>query len=258
MRKGDRLELIGKLRQRSVWPAAKLVAAGGELSAPIVVDLDPTTFCDLACPECISGSLLNKGSFTKERLHALAGEIAAAGVRAVILIGGGEPLLHTGIDRTIEILKSHGIAIGLVTNGTLIARHLEVLARSIDWVRVSIDAACSQTYQRIRPARNGRSMFRTVLRNMKALARVKCGALGYSFLVITRGPMDLSPSISNVKEIFQAARYAKRIGCDYIEVKAALDMNHHVVLYTQEEVGVLSEEIARAMEIADSSFEVLV
>ncbi|MDP3183696.1 MAG: hypothetical protein Q8M58_00320, partial [Anaerolineales bacterium] len=44
------------------------VANGGNLRAPIVVDLDPTTFCNLACPECISSPVLATARFNKERL----------------------------------------------------------------------------------------------------------------------------------------------------------------------------------------------
>lgn len=60
----DRLDLVSKLYQPTGWPRILQAAAGEPSSAPLVVDLDPTTFCDLACPECISGKLLNQGRFT--------------------------------------------------------------------------------------------------------------------------------------------------------------------------------------------------
>ncbi len=56
----DRLDLAGKLYQPGVYPAVARVAGGNRSESPLVVDLDPTTFCDLACPECISGTLLNQ------------------------------------------------------------------------------------------------------------------------------------------------------------------------------------------------------
>ena len=38
------------------------------LSNPWVVELDPTTACNLACHGCISASLLNQGGFKRERI----------------------------------------------------------------------------------------------------------------------------------------------------------------------------------------------
>jgi len=55
----DRLDLISKLYQPLVWPKVLDAAHGSTPPSPVVIDLDPTTFCDLACPECISGKLLN-------------------------------------------------------------------------------------------------------------------------------------------------------------------------------------------------------
>lgn len=77
----DRLDLVSKLYQPSGWPRIVEAATGARSSGPLVVDLDPTTFCDLACPECISGKLLNQGRFTPERLAELAREIVEMEVR---------------------------------------------------------------------------------------------------------------------------------------------------------------------------------
>ncbi|SDE02013.1 Radical SAM superfamily protein, partial [Actinokineospora iranica] len=137
----DRMNLPAKLYQPRIFPTALEVARGRRSRNPVVVDLDPTTFCDLACPECISGRLLNQGRFTSERLLALAGELVELGVAAVILIGGGEPLAHRGTQAVIRTLGGAGVAVGVVTNGTMIDHNLDVLAEHTSWVRVSVDAA---------------------------------------------------------------------------------------------------------------------
>src|SRR5712691_5990111 len=99
------LELAKKLHQQSVWEEAVTVAREGRSSRPIVVELDPTSHCDLGCPECISDQVLHGDAFSSARLIELAHELVELPVRAVILIGGGEPLLHPAISRVIEILK---------------------------------------------------------------------------------------------------------------------------------------------------------
>jgi hypothetical protein len=76
-----RLDLTAKLHQPGIYDVVTKVAQDERSKAPVVVDLDPTSFCDLACPECISGKLLNQGRFTRERLGSLAEELVSMGSR---------------------------------------------------------------------------------------------------------------------------------------------------------------------------------
>lgn len=251
----SRLDLVAKLSQETVWPSAKEVAAGGRLPAPLVVDLDPTTFCDLACPECISGTLLNQGRFTKERLASLASELCTAGTRAVVLIGGGEPLAHPGTRDVIKILGTSGLHIGVVTNGTMIDRHLDEIAEHVTWLRVSVDAASEDTYGRIRPDRKGRSVFGKVIANMRTLAEVKSGTLGYSFLLVTRFDNDGNVVDSNHDEVLAAAQLAKDIGCDYFELKTQFDEDHFVVPLPEHILDSVRAQIKEAQELRDDSFD---
>ena len=157
-----RLDLAGKLSQ----PAARELAQRSRSTnghAPIVVELDPTSFCDSVCPECISQQLLQTTRFSAERLLALSGELVAAGVKAVILIGGGEPLAHPAVSQAIESLSAGGLQVGLTTSGTLLSRHLPVVARHCAWTRVSVDAATAETYAHVRPHRSKRNMFDRVI-----------------------------------------------------------------------------------------------
>ena len=57
-----------------------------------MVELDTTAACDLACPGCISRHNCQGGSFNQRLLEL--GEELIADIRAMILIGGGEPLAH--------------------------------------------------------------------------------------------------------------------------------------------------------------------
>lgn len=252
-----RLDLSAKLYQKFLRQHLEKLARNEPLRSPVVVDLDPTTFCDLACPECISGKLLNRGRFSPERLERLASELVDAGVHAVILIGGGEPLAHQATSRVIEILGTAGVAIGVVTNGTLIGRHLDVLARYATWVRVSMDAGTSATYRQFRPDRAGRSKFDRVIENMTLLARAKSGALGYSYLLITRWDDHGRARQTNVSEIADAARLAKQIGCDYFEVKSSFDENHFVEAHPLDVREELANQLAQLDELRTEHFDVV-
>ncbi|MGH3614304.1 MAG: radical SAM protein [Pseudonocardia sp.] len=252
----DRLDLAAKLYQPAIYGSVSRVAQGERSSAPVVVDLDPTSFCDLACPECISGKLLNQGRFTRERLSSLTGELVSLGVKAVILIGGGEPLAHRGTQAIIHALGEAGIAIGVVTNGTMIDRNLPGLAEYASWVRVSVDAATTDTYRTFRPDRKGGSVFDQVIGNMRRLAAVKKGALGYSFLVMVREEKD-RPAVSNHHEVLRGAELARDIGCDYFEVKAMFDEQHHVVGIAEEILASVEAQLAQAHRLEGPDFTVI-
>ena len=256
--RGDsRLDLAGKLSQ--LWLADRLdaIAAGNPSSAPTVVELDPTSFCDLACPECISKPLLQKGRFTSDRLLQLCNELVYAGVRAVILIGGGEPLMHPAIDSVIERLNDGGIAVGLTTNGTQIARHIDAIATHVAWTRVSVDAGTPHTYQAIRPHRGGRNLFDNVINGMRHLASLKQGDLGYSFLLVTRRARGGHDEESNLDDLVPAAMLARDIGCDFFEVKPEYDQDHYLLPQTEDWTSRLHVALAAIRALETDRFTVV-
>lgn len=252
-----RLELPQKLLQKSLMLPVLEVAKGKPLRGPIVVDLDPTSFCDLACPECISTNLLQQQKFSKERLLELAREMIDLGVRAVILIGGGEPLLHSGTREIIRTLGQNSLSVGIVTNGTQIDRNLDVLSTYVKWTRVSVDAASPESYEIFRPSRNGKNQFHKVIANMKGLAETKTGDLGYSFLLLSREDQHRKEFVTNYGEVFKAGLLAKNIGCDYFELKHSFNMQHFLVKQPQYLVEILKEQIEQLRALETDTFKVI-
>ena len=125
------LDFRTKLFQPSLKGWVEQYISDRTTSGPIVIEFDPATACNLLCPECISGSLLNQGQFDLPRTLALIDEFKRAGVRGVIFIGGGEPLAHKGMPAPILRCHEHGIAVGLTTNGTLIGRYLKEISECV-------------------------------------------------------------------------------------------------------------------------------
>lgn len=264
------LKIKDKLRQKTVMDFIEGINWETSSDSPFVVEFDPTTNCNLACPDCISGSLLNQGQFDRQRIRDLTKEMIDAGVKAVVLIGGGEPMMHPEIGWVIEQLGQAGLHIGITTNGLYLKKHLEVTAKYASWVRVSMDAGSAETFQRIRPSRSGKSMFEQAISNMREFAKIKQGRLGYSFMVFSQGDygFNASPDIlkktehlnniqTNVHEIYQAAQLAKEIGCEYFEVKPMYDVNHYSVMQKQHIAQIVEQEIDKAKSLEDNNFLVL-
>jgi hypothetical protein len=253
-----RLDLRAKLRQVSLDGHLREYVATGTLSSPVVVELDPTTLCDLACPECISGELLGRGGFSRKRLVELAEEIAESGVWAVILIGGGEPLLHPAVGDVISALARAGVHVGLTTNGTQLHRYMDQIAESVAWTRVSVDAGTAETYARFRPAKGKRNPFDSVVANLRALGAAKRGAMGYSYLLMSRhDPVTGALVDSNFREVHQAAVLAKEVGCDYFEVKPAYDMQHYLLSQQPELIDDLTAQMRECELLETDAFAVI-
>lgn len=251
----ETMKLANKLYQEEV------VVRINELDpVPYVVELDPTAACDLACPGCISEDLIALGNrFTDERLISLGWELIIAGVRAVILIGGGEPLAHRKIGDFIELMGNNDVHIGITTNGSFIDRHLDRIAKFSKWTRVSMDTATEETFGRLRPTKGGKNKFNHIVQNMVDLASVKTGKLGYSFLIQT--PADGKGIETNIGEIYDAARLSRDIGCDYFEVKPTYQFRDGVAHALQKhDKGLMrwaAEEVARLDELETASFKII-
>jgi MoaA/NifB/PqqE/SkfB family radical SAM enzyme len=262
------LDIKEKLNQKTVQQFVRNIDWQTSSTAPFVVELDPTTRCNLACPECISGQLLNQTCIESARIRTLTQELIAAGVKSVILIGGGEPMMHPDTGWIIRVLGEAGVHIGITTNGLYLKKYLDVTSIHAKWVRVSVDAGSAETFRKLRPSRHGKSLFEAVIDNMRAFAQAKRGRLGYSFMVYSQGnhgfgniPIaDDAKGIglpTNAHEIFQAAELAREIGCDYFEIKPMYDVRHFAVMPQKWIAEIVREQIERAKQLETASFRVV-
>jgi MoaA/NifB/PqqE/SkfB family radical SAM enzyme len=134
-------------------------------SVPCHLEIDFSSVCNLRCPMCHQ----SKYSMGKFRLgeHDLTALIESLPYRESVMIAGlGEPLLYSGLDAFLPLLKRYRCASHLFTNGQLIHRHLHTL-RMLDRVSVSFDGACAETFEYLRRG----ARFATVCANVRALRK---------------------------------------------------------------------------------------
>jgi Fe-coproporphyrin III synthase len=98
--------------------------------------------CNLACQHCysISADIDFPGELTTPQIYATMDDLRAFGV-PVLILSGGEPLLHPDIFDISSRAKAMGFYVGLSTNGTLIDKSLlpKIAAIGYDYVGISLD-----------------------------------------------------------------------------------------------------------------------
>ena len=225
-------------------------------SRPYVIELDPTTACNLACHGCISASLLNQGGFKRDRIKELAKEFYEIGVKAVVLIGGGEPMAHPEFGTIVDYFYENDIHVGVTSNGTLIDKYLNSLAYHTKWVRISVDAGSEEVFQKYRPHISGKSQFNKVINGMKKLSKTRKGKLGYSFLILEKSDDNKIFLETNAVDIYNAAILAKDIGCDYFEVKPSFD-EFHYLNDTSNVSKIVKEQLFKIKDLETEKFKII-
>lgn len=256
------MNLRSKLYQKDVLNKISQTDWQAGNSAPFVVELDPTAACDLACPGCISEDLIALGNrFTDDRLLALGQELIDCGVKAVILIGGGEPLAHKKAGELIELFGKNDVHVGITTNGSFIDRYIGPISEYSKWTRVSMDAATEEMFSVLRPTkgRGAKNKFEKIIGNIRLLAKSKKGKLGYSFLIQTAA--DGPGVASNISEIYSAALLARELGCDYFEVKPSYQfrngIDHALMKHALDQMQLAAKEVARLDELETANFKIV-
>ena len=108
--------------------------------------------CNLACRHCysISADVDFPGELTTPEIEATMDDLRAFGV-PVLILSGGEPLLHRDVFAISKRAKSMGFYVGLSTNGTLIDEAMlpKIAEVGYDYVGISLDGMAA-THDRFR------------------------------------------------------------------------------------------------------------
>lgn len=147
-------------------------------SLPPYLKIEPTPLCQMACPGCAHGDRHMKTALSRHREQLRLEEFKkiidpiAPAVLGVSLSLRGEPLLGKDLLAIIEYGHSRNIAISFPTNLSVKLgdeKLVRLVKSGVDAIYVSLDGACEETYREYRVGGD----FHCVLRNVKAIARVK-------------------------------------------------------------------------------------
>ena len=231
-------DFSSKLRQSSVIESLKkyitwqrnagTTGAGHALPslAPISINLDLTSACNFACPHCVDSKIINTGEYldvddVKRSLDILK----SRGLLSVILLGGGEPTLYKNFGEIVGFIKSMGLQLGIVTNGSRLGRIAKIVAllEKNDWVRLSLDAASQETFDKLHRPKTDVTLHDILRSAREVKLRNPNISLGYSFVIMWEGLyLNGHALYPNIHEMPEAVRVARMYRFDYISFKPCL------------------------------------
>ena len=139
-------------------------------SSPVVVELEPTTACNIACVFCPRDSLRRAGgSLSEAGFLAILKNLGGGADKGMLLFSGfGEPMKHEEIAVFVRHAKDAGWFCGITTNGSLlsVATVERLLSAGLDVLQVSLHAGTGPTYSRVV---NGAS-YEDAVRKVEAIA----------------------------------------------------------------------------------------
>ena len=105
---------------------------------PVVVSMSLTGKCNLKCSYCYSmHDNENPSDVPADTVISRIDELYRLGTR-VLMLQGGEPLLHKDLGRIIRHVKSRGMYCSVTTNGLNFEKYIDSL-KPVDQVQLSID-----------------------------------------------------------------------------------------------------------------------
>ncbi len=116
-------------------------------SLPVLV-LNVHSRCNCRCVMCDIWKTTETHELSVTDLERQLDSIRHLGVRWVVLTGG-EPLLHSRLDRLVSIIREENIRITLLTTGLLLKRHALMVASNFNDVIISLDGP-PEIHDRIR------------------------------------------------------------------------------------------------------------
>lgn len=229
---------------------------------PISINLDLTTACNFYCDHCVDLEIINNGHSLKlENIKKFISHWFNGGLKSVIVIGGGEPLLHQDFEEIITFLKSKGLELGIASNGSRMLRLANIthLLSERDWIRLSLDAATDETFQKIHNPKVDISLDQ-ILTDVKTMRNKYSGyQMGFSYLVMSDDRVANDRNlVNNINEISLAAEKAKRSGFSYFSIKPFITPSgHRPTKFQNKFIKEIAKQVKIAKELGDEQFKVV-
>ena len=199
-------------------PYWEQIVSEGIIPSPLFVSVDPCGVCNLRCSHCNAAEILNNKHtvMDRDRIDEVVNLLTYWKTKSCCVGGGGEPLLNPNTYYLIDKLYEAGIQSALVTNGTKLGvnsntmtydNKLETLLK-LNYAGISVDAATNTTWQIVKGVSN--CNIEDIFTNISRMTG-RGLEITYKYLLLP----------TNFKEVYEACRIAKELGCDQFHLRPA-------------------------------------
>ncbi len=222
----DTIRFLSKIRPAkilnlaTVWTSyqlTRLTAKPIQWGMPVTLSVEPTTACNLRCPECPSGlrAFTRATGNMKEDFFRSTIDQLHHRLMYLIFYFQGEPFINPGFLDMVSYAHEKNIYTITSTNGHFLdkATAAKTVASGLDRIIISIDGATQEVYQQYRKE----GTLDTVLQGARNLVEAKRNA-GSSTPHIVFQMLVVKP---NEHQIADVHRLAKDIGVDEVKLKTA-------------------------------------
>ncbi|MHA1150987.1 MAG: radical SAM protein [Promethearchaeota archaeon] len=188
----------------------------GKRISPLLINIGATKKCNANCIYCygVFQGKDQKSTIDREPLLHLFYSAPKLGVKAIEIIGDGEPTLNPHIYDAMDIGKKEGLDMAFSTNGILLDtdEKRENVLRNCSWMRFNLSAGTREGYKKIHRV----DKFEKVVENIKRMVELKKYPYGYPCdvglqAVYVPGLMD--------QDIIDESILARDLGVDYLLIK---------------------------------------
>jgi len=222
----DVLNFVSKLTLRRLLNVGKLLSSyyvtkwtskATQWGLPMTISIEPTTACNLRCPECPSGLRAFsrptgnlKQDFFRKTIDELHKQLIY-----LIFYFQGEPYINPGFLDMVKYAKDKGIYTITSTNGHFLndVNAKKTIESGLDRMIISVDGTTQETYENYRKEGNLESVLqgaRNIVKWKKEMNSATPHTI-FQFLVV-------KPNEHQIDEIY---KIAEEIGIDEVKLKTA-------------------------------------
>ena len=222
----DSINFFKKLTARRLWNAAKVLSSfyvsrllkrPVQWGLPISISFEPTTSCNLRCPECPSGlreftrpTGMLKNDFFRQTIDDIYKDILY-----LILYFQGEPYLNKNFLEMVQYASSRGLYTATSTNAHFLTDEAarKTVESGLDRLIISIDGTTQEVYRQYRVGGNINKVIagaKNIVKWKKEL-KSKTPFVFFQFLVV-------KPNEHQIEDI---KKLAEEVGVDEVRFKTA-------------------------------------
>jgi radical SAM protein with 4Fe4S-binding SPASM domain len=222
----DGLNLMSKVTPARAWNAVKVLGSYFysrytrkpiHKGMPIAISFEPTTSCNLRCPECPSGlrSFTRPTGMLEEEMYKKTIDELADTLLYLIFYFQGEPYLHPKFFELVKYAHDKGLYTATSTNAHYLTdeRARRTVESGLDRLIISIDGTTQDVYQQYRIGGKLEKVLegtRNIIKWKKKLGS-KTPHTIFQFLVVK----------PNEHQIEEVKKLAKEMGVDEVGLKTA-------------------------------------